>query len=628
MISMPQIPEVEKSIRMNTTFGGYNHQEIISDNEMFDTKNLCADLYPAVTTRKKRGITSYDVSGQAAVPLTALHGRDQLVMFRGSDVFYNFVKVNGLSVSSDSNMLPKKIVSMGAYVCIWPDKKYFNTIDQSDYGSMERLWSASGTGVGVCLCRGDGTNYDMTQITASASAPESPTNGQLWIDQSGDKDVLRQYTASTQEWVEVPTVYTKVSATGIGSGLKEYDTVLFSGLEAPESKPAGMSDTTWARVQTEIANLNNNMIVYGAGEGYIVVAGMLSGTVSALKDQTVRADRKVPDLDFICESNNRLWGCKYGMEDGKVVNEIRACKLGDFRNWSCFMGLSTDSYSASIGTDGVWTGAISQKGYPVFFKENCIHRVSGTQPSSFQITTTMCRGVQRGSWRSLAIVGERIVYKSREEIMAYDGAMPFSISDQLGKVKYSDARAGAVGDKYYISMKSADDHWHLFTYDSEKSIWYREDDFRALYFAAENDELFAIDEVNNTLVSMNGSSRGEDSNFHIEEDFEWMAEFGISGIEYTANKYGMTRADNIGNQYLSRFDIRIYLEEGSKAELEIMYDSDGEWKKQGEIRGTRMKNMMIPVIPRRCDHLRFRIRGQGEFRMYSIARRMEVGSDG
>ena len=112
MISMPQIPEVEKSIRMNTTFGGYNHQEIISDNEMFDTKNLCADLYPAVTTRKTRGITSYDVSGQAAVPLTALHGRDQLVMFRGSDVFYNFVKVNGLSVSSDSNMLPKKIVSI------------------------------------------------------------------------------------------------------------------------------------------------------------------------------------------------------------------------------------------------------------------------------------------------------------------------------------------------------------------------------------------------------------------------------------------------------------------------------------------------------------------------------------
>lgn len=615
MISMPQIPVVQKNVRMNTTFSGYNHQEIISDSEMFDTKNLCADLYPAVTTRKKRGITSYDVEGQASVTLTALHGRDQLVMIRGTDVFYNFTQVEGLSVSADTAMLPKKIVSMGAYVCIWPDKKYFNTINLTDYGSMDRMWQGSGSGISLTMCRADGTNYDMTQITVSATAPASPANGKLWIDQSGDTDVLRQFMASAQEWVEVPTVYIKISGTGIGEGLKEYDTVQISGMEAVSG--------TSTKIADQIADLNNNMIIYGAGSGYFIVAGLISNTVYALKSQTVHVDRAVPDLDFVCESNNRLWGCKYGMENGQVVNEIRACKLGDFRNWSCFMGLSTDSYTASIGTDGVWTGAISQKGYPVFFKENCIHRVSGTQPSSYQITTTMCRGVQRGSWRSLAIVGERIIYKSRGEVMAYDGAMPVSISDQLGNVLYSDARAGAIGNVYYISMKNANGDWNLFTYNTEKNIWYREDDFRALCFGTVDDELFAIDEVNNTLVAMLGSM-GD-----LEADFEWKAEFGISGVEYSANQYGrMTRADTIGSHYLSRFDIRMYLEEGSRAELEIMYDSEGEWNKQGEIRGTRMRNMMIPVIPRRCDHLRFRIRGKGVFRIYSISRSMEVGSDG
>ena len=80
--------------------------------------------------------------------------------------------------------------------------------------------------------------------------------------------------------------------------------------------------------------------------------------------------------------------------------------------------------------------------------------------------------------------------------------------------------------------------------------------------------------------------------------------------------------------YLSRFDLRMYLEEGSRAELEIMYDSDGVWTKQGEIRGTSMRNFVLPVRPVRCDHLRFRIRGTGEFRLYSISRQMEVGSDG
>ena len=614
MNSMPQIPETQKSIRMTTSFGGYNHREIINDGEMFDTVNLSADMYPVVTTRRKRSIASYDVSGQASVPLTGIHGRDQLVMIRGTEVFYNFSKVTGLTVSADSGMLPKKIVSMGAYVCIWPDKKYFNTIDLSDYGSMDRQFSIGGGSVSMSLCRADGTDYDMTQITVSSTAPSSPTNGQLWIDQSGDTDVLRQYTSSMQEWTEVPTVYIKISATGIGNGINEYDAVNISGMEAA----SGAS----TKIQQEISGLNGSMIVYGAGSGYIIVAGMLSGTVSALKAQTVNVNRDVPDLDYVCESNNRLWGCKYGLENGKVVNEIRACKLGDFKNWQCFMGLSTDSYTASIGTDGVWTGAISQKGYPVFFKEEYIHRVSGSAPSSFQITTTTARGVQRGSWRSLAVVGEKILYKSRQDVMAYDGSLPFTVGEQLGDVLYSDARAGVNGNTYYISMKNANNEWCLFTYNTDRGIWYKEDGLHALGFGTVGDELFAIDEENNTLVAVNGTMGAE--GWTQEGD-----EVGISGIEYRPNDYGrMGRGDMAGSHYVSRFDIRMYMEEGSQAELEIMYDSDGVWTKQGEIRGNRMRSFVLPVIPKRCDHLRFRIRGTGVFRIYSIARYMEVGSDG
>ena len=619
MKKMPQVPETQKNLRMTTAFSGYNHREIINDGEMFDTINLSADLYPVVTTRKKRSIASYDVEGQASVPLTGIHGRDQLVMIRGTEVFYNFTKVNGLTVSTDSSMLPKKIVSMGAYVCIWPDKKYFNTIDLSDYGSMDRQFSIGGGSVSMSLCRADGTNYDMTQITISSTAPSSPTNGKLWIDQSGDTDVLRQYSSGKQEWVEVPTVYIKISATGIGTGIKEYDAVNISGAEAA----SGAS----TKIQEEIAALNGSMIVYGAGSGYIIVAGILSGTVSALKAQTVKVNRDVPDLDYICESNNRLWGCKYGMENGQVVNEIRACKLGDFKNWQCFMGLSTDSYTASIGTDGVWTGAISQKGYPVFFKENCIHRVSGTMPSSFQITTTMCRGVQRGSWRSLAVVGERILYKSRQDVMAYDGSMPFSVGEQLGDVLYSDARAGVNGNTYYISMKNANNEWSLFTYNTDKGIWYKEDGLKALGFGTVGDELFAIDEEHNTLVAINGTMGAE--GWTQEDDFSWKAEFGLSGIEYRSMDSGrMGRADMPASQYISRFDIRMYMEEGSRAELEIMYDSNGEWVKQGEIKGNRMRSFLLPVIPKRCDHLRFRIKGTGVFRIYTISRYMEVGGDG
>ena len=35
--------------------------------------------------------------------------------------------------------------------------------------------------------------HDMMQIPVSSTAPANPTNGQMWIDQSGDNAVLRQY---------------------------------------------------------------------------------------------------------------------------------------------------------------------------------------------------------------------------------------------------------------------------------------------------------------------------------------------------------------------------------------------------------------------------------------------------
>lgn len=618
MKKMPQIVPVQKSQKMTTNFLGYNHNEVIMDGEMHDMMNLSGELYPVLAPRRKRGITSYDVEGQAAVPLNGIHGRDQLVMIRGTEVFYNFIKVEGVTVSTASSALPKKIVSMGAYVCIWPDKVYFNTTQLSDCGDMGRSWSAAGQNVSMSLCRADGTNYDMTQITVSATAPSNPTNGKLWIDQSGEKDVLRQYSSARQEWVEVPTVYIKISGSGIGSGISVYDGITISGMEAPDSASA--------RVKAEVAALNAETIIYGCGENYIIVSGILSGTVSALKSgTTARADRKIPDLDFICESNNRLWGCRYGMENGKTVNELRACKLGDFKNWSCFMGISTDSYRVSVGTDGEWTGAITQRGYPVFFKEECIHRVSGNMPSSFSVQTTVCRGVQKGSWRSLAVVNEAIYYKGRSDVMVYDGNMPIPISDQLGGVQYEYARGGALKDKfYYLVMKERDGVPQLFVYNAKQGIWYKEGDFRAEEFATVGDELFAIVRENgkDTLQTITGSMGT------LENDFPWFAEFGISGVEYGRNILsGRERGDFSGRHYMSRFDIRMWLEDKHEAKLEIQYNSDGEWTDQGTIRGKDMRSFVLPVIPKRCDHLRFRISGTGKFRIYSISRILEVGSD-
>ena len=614
MIRLPEMTAGNKQTQMTTTFTGYNRQEVLYDGQMYDTENMSGDLYPVLSLRKKRAYTTFDAGGSTA-KLTGINGRDQLTFVLGTKVYWALQEVAGLTVSADDSMCPKKIVNFGAYVCIWPDKKYFNTVNLSDYGDMERLYTKSGSDISLTMCRADGTDYDMTQITVSTTPPSNPANGKLWIDQSSDVDVLRQYTASTDEWVEVPTTYVKVTGSNIGKGLQEYDAIELSGLEAVSGSPA--------KIVSQVAQLNGSYLVYGSGNDYIIIMGLISATQLALKNNTVHADLTIPDMDWITESNNRLWGCKYGLVNGQVVNEIRCSALGSFRVWKRFMGNSQDSYVASVGTDGRFTAAVTQKGYPVFFKENCIHQVYGQTPSTFQTNTIMCRGVQDGSGLSAVVVNEQVIYKSRQDVMLFDGSMPVSVGANLGETLYHNARAGALGAKYYISMQDKENAWHMFTFDSDRRIWYKEDHFHALGFGRVDDELFAIDEDGNRLAALRGSM-GE-----IEDDFTWGADFGLSGIRYEASDTGYVREDTPGSRYLSRFNIRMYLEEGARVQLEIMYDSNGEWIRMGEpIRGTSIRDRMIPVMPRRCDHLRFRLKGIGDCRIYSISRILEVGSDG
>ena len=616
MRRMRQMTPGAQSILITSSFYGYNNNQIIADGEMFDMQNMSGDNYPLAGPRRKRGITSYDTAGQTAVPLNGIHGRDQLVFIRGTDVYYNFVQVSGLSVSASSSMLPKKIVSFGAYVCIWPDKVYFNTANLSDKGSMERLWSAASSGVSIIMCRKDGTNYDMTSITPSETQPADPNDGALWLDESQFPAVLRQYMASAQEWLEIGTTYIKIQATGIGSGLKEYDTVEMSGLELD-------SETENDILRQQVETLNGSAIVYGCGENYIIMAGVLGAAIEQgdLESATIHADITIPDLDHVVQSNNRLWGCKYGAVNGEIVNEIYCTKLGDFRNWRNYMGLSTDSWTAGVGTDGPFTGAGTQRGYPVFFKENDIHRVSGNTPDTFTIQTTHARGVQEGCWRSVVVVAENIYYKSRDGIMVYDGNMPQLVSEQLGEALYSDARAGVLGDKYYICMKDESNNYVLMVYDTTHGTWWKEDNTKALGFGSVNDELFFIDEVNNTLVSVRGSVGTE------ENEVDWYAVFDLYGVHYVRqSSYDDPRRVR-NKKYVSMFKIRMDLAEGASIILYMQYNG-GEWILQEERTGTGLRSFSIPVRPKRCDHVRYKIVGHGPATIYDISRVMEAGGDG
>ena len=686
MQRLPVLNDTGAARRFLDTFGGIDRNPSIGENTFHDDKNMTADLYPMLSTRKRRGVVE-----QITSP-AGLLGKDALAWVDGHDLVYNgytvhmdlskeyqivdhkeheydtdypmafreadpdstftitifdrvkmagdiltgegehvlafsystaediplsdyvgkyyfqtgtnrflhitggvmceefgdYYWINFKSIYTWANEIQacKQLVSMGAYLLIWPDKQWLNTQDLTQFGSMENHVTITGA-VTVTLCKQDGDAYDS--YSTSDTAPISPENGSLWLDTSGNTPVMKQWAEDTAMWVSIPTTYLMIAADGIGAGFEQWDGVTISGF-------------TGAREY-----LNQTYVVYGVSSNYLIVPGILQNVNENAENDTptIHADRNVPEMDYVTECDNRIWGCKYGLVGGKTVNEIYACKLGDFKNWNCFMGISTDSYVASRGSDGVFTGAITYLGQPLFFKENCLEKVYPSASGAHQIVSTILRGVQRGCWRSLQIVGNTLFYKGCLDVYAYNGALPQSVSRAFYEDSFSDARGGALGGKYYISMKDAGGTWHLMTYDTDKGIWHNEDNTCCMMFATCDEKLYYIDEGTKTLVDVEGGT---------EQPFEWMAESGVIGYQ------------EAGNKYVSRFVIRADMDKGASIKLYLRY-GNGQWEPKGEYHRSNIGSFVLPVQPKRCDHVAFRLVGRGGCRIYSIAKYYEQGSD-
>lgn len=580
----PTLYELATSKQMVDTFLGYNHNLRIAEGEFYDMKNLTADHFPMLASRRLRGsVATYNNPA-------GLIAKDALAVVDGSAVVYNGYRIEmGLS-----DIRPKQLVSMGAYMVIFPDKKYLNTADTEDFGSLEASWEAGTLPITYAPCSVNGELYENTVI--QGTEPTAPANGDYWVDTSSEPHTLMQYSSASAMWVQIPTVYTRISATGIGALFMDYDGVTISGCSYEGD----------SSVERQIAELNATKVIYKRDEDYIIVVGMLDQACT--QTGGVRVKRSVPDMDYVCEAGNRLWGCKYGLIQGEPINEIYGSKLGDFKNWNCFMGISTDSWAASVGSDGQFTAAVNYLGHPTFFKENVIHTVMISSSGAHQIQETNCSGVQKGSWLSPVVAGEILYYKGLTAVYAYDGSQPVRVSDQLGSVRYRNAVAGSVGGKYYISMQDDAGAWHLFCLDTAKGLWVREDDTQAVMFAAVDEDLYFLNAAGE-LVSVNGWDGVK------EDGIEWEA---VSGVQYY--RYA-------GKKYVSRYNFRIKLDPGASVKLYIQYDSSGEWEERGTIHGGPLGTVTLPVVPRRCDHLQFKLVGNGEFRLFSIARVFEEGSD-
>lgn len=611
MLHYPKLNEIPTSRSMIAEFKGYNHNPRIGKGEFYDMFNLTSDEYPLLAPRKRRG--TYKTT---TASFGGMLSKDELCYVEGENFCVGDKKI-ALGLAEGE----KQLVSMGAYAVIMTTKKdnkakdlcdykYVNTKDLSDYGKIANTWEYGKVSEGVpprLTARMVNEKGEDVTFYNQATEPAKADNV-VWCNIDTGKFYRSVYSGLTNTfaWAEEFPHFLFYYEDG-----EMPETGRFIDMTPPDSfEYANILKGTFKVVASGTFVVGTKEEENGSTTditrtGFIIQIPIPSRTVEW--ESTITLNYSIPIMDFVIEAGNRLWGCRYGKNlNGDLVNEIYASALGDFAEWGEFRGVSTDPWAASVGTDGAFTGAINYGGYPIFFKENNIHRVFGNYPSNFQIQTTTGVGVQDGSPKSLAIVNNIIYYKGKMGVFAYDGAMPVDISEEFGDEVYSQATAGALKGKYYISMKGEDGDYTLFVFDTNKKMWHKEDSTEAIQFCSHGGDLFYIDRADNYIKSVRGQGV-------TETDFKWEAITGVLGANLPDSKY------------VSRLDVRLSLDYKTRVSLYIQYNSSGDWVHLYTIDGTKLQSTTIPVKPIRCDHYQLKLVGKGDAKIFSITETIEEG---
>lgn len=423
-------------------------------------------------------------------------------------------------------------------------------------------------------------------------------------------------TARYRTFIKIDNTYVRITrrvqaGTATISGIKAGDWVKLSGMTASVQTFEGVQDS-WGDY---VSVLNNKLFkVYYADSESIVIKADIEKSVPYTGAITIT--RAMPEIDsgMMIEVNNRLWACSSG------ANEIYACKQGDATNWRAYGDAAvTDSFAATIGHEGDFTGITRQGDSVIFFKENCLIKLFGTKPSNYTLSTINAPGVEKGSEKSVVWINGSVYYLSAKGVCQYSpGGMPVVISDAaFGDRKYRNGVAGRHGSKYFISVQNDENEWELFVCDTAKGLWYREDTTRMLSTSTYNGILYFVDEQGDCIVCADRDHNLLENitDFEQEGEVEWELETG----DLYDNEFNV--------KYISKLKIGASMEQGAEFDVFVRYTQNGGWYRTSTVRYDEKKPRIRPILVRRADHLDIKIVGSGAVNIYGIEIEYGIGSE-
>lgn len=602
-------------------FGGLNETYSCTEAEAGSSKNFSSRDFPALSTRIPRRRL------RSVVQMNGIYHLNGLLVAAGKNLIYNSDETPQeaeffWNAVADSK---KKMVGMGTKVIIFPDKIAFDTRDRS-VTKLGAVWDSGGADVVLTPCDASGKTYTVSG--KGTKEPENPADGQLFLKVNNiqkpysSESVLEVYNEASGNWSVIELKWCRIEAGGIGKNFAVWDTVTVSGVEDGDDlhwkelkgdRIVTARGDDWVQVQAE----PGGDYFYGTltkGREMLRWTG-IDGKGATMEGNTdaFRLERRVPDLDYLTECDNRLWGC------AQNENVIYGCKLGDPTNWFSYRGIAADSYAVTVGSDGAFTGAATCMGYALFFKENTLHKLYGSKPSDFQLSSLRCRGVAKGAARSLCVINETLYYLSPDGVMAWDGSIPNKVSTALDPARLRNVKSalgGALDGRYYLHLVRGSGEAQavrLLVYDTERGLW-QEEDVCSYEMAGSGGQLYLWD---GKAIWAADADREEN----------WQQAGGIEdgvSFELVSGNIGLDSPEEL---YLSRLTLRLEAEVKSRIEVAVSYDS-GAWETLAQLTADGRRCFDVPFVPRRCGSLRFRLKGRGQLTLRSLTRTSAAAKGG
>lgn len=357
-------------------------------------------------------------------------------------------------------------------------------------------------------------------------------------------------------------------------------------------KKNGTTIGTVTEGQKQMAVINTKLVIW-PDKKYV---DLTNGTVSSLGT--------VPDLDFICSSNNRIWGCQI------ANNTIYASALGDPTDFDDYTSES-GAYTVAVGSEGDFTGICNYGGAVLCWKENMLHKILGSYPSEYYMIDAPVFGVQKGSEKSLTVINNVLYYKGIYGVYQFAGNQPVLISPTLGRKIFTHAVGGTDGKKYYLNMADPSGAYHLYAYDLHYGIWLKEEDGKMAAIANLDRDVYLVTVTtsgNTTTYALKkiGTS--------VASNLSWTAEFAEITEEMFARKGYL--------KLLMRLDMAagsgmtIYAKEDRRVYRAIWTQTT-----------TSNVTLLIPIRLGRCDRWQLKITGTGAVTIRAIGREHVTGSE-